>query len=74
MRIICWMILAIVKRQELLEEEQEGEHAQMFFVVSGMRRFKVYAVSGSMFLIWNDSADDGYWEWVPMENYRPEGN
>ena len=34
----------------------------------------VYAVNGSLFLIWNDSAADAHWEWVPMEQYRPVGH
>ncbi len=33
----------------------------------------VYAVSGSLFLIWNDSTEDAHWEWVPMDRFRPLG-
>ena len=31
----------------------------------------VYAVSGTMFLIWNDDAVDEYWEWRDMSYFRP---
>ena len=31
----------------------------------------VYAVSGGLFLIWNDEKADQHWEWAPMERFRP---
>lgn len=33
--------------------------------------YTVYAVSGSLFLVWDDSIEDGHWEWKDMERYRP---
>jgi len=30
--------------------------------------YTVYAVSGALFLIWND---DEHWEWVLMEKFKP---
>ena len=33
--------------------------------------YTVYAVSGLLFLIWNDSTEDGHWEWLPMERFKP---
>lgn len=30
----------------------------------------VYAVSGSLFLVWNDKECAQHWEWVPMNQFR----
>ena len=31
----------------------------------------VYAVSGGLFLIWNDEIAAQYWEWADMNCFRP---
>lgn len=31
----------------------------------------VYAVSGNLFLIWNDATEDEHWEWMDMGRFRP---
>ena len=57
----------------VLTESEEG--VPMFNIVNANGYvLTVYAVSGSLFLIWNDSAADANWEWVPMEPYRPLGH
>lgn len=33
--------------------------------------YKVYAVSGQYFLVWNDSTEDEHWEWMDMERFKP---
>lgn len=34
--------------------------------------FTVYAISGTMFLVWNDTMQDGgYWEWMDMDRFKP---
>lgn len=33
--------------------------------------YTVYAVSGSLFLVWNDSTENERWEWAHMEEFRP---
>lgn len=33
--------------------------------------YTVYAVSGSLFLVWDDSTEDEHWEWKDMERFRP---
>lgn len=46
----------------------------MFQVVNvGGHILTVYAVAGSLFLIWNDSTEDAHWEWVSMDRFRPLG-
>ena len=35
------------------------------------RIFTVYAVSGTYFLIWNDTAEDAHWGWVDMNKCKP---
>lgn len=33
--------------------------------------YTVYAASGTLFLVWNDSNKDEQWEWLPMEQFEP---
>lgn len=33
--------------------------------------YVVYAVSGSRFLVWDDSTEEEHWEWKGMEQFRP---
>lgn len=33
--------------------------------------YTVYAVSGGLFLVWNDSTEDERWEWIDMEQFKP---
>ena len=31
----------------------------------------VYAVSGNLFLVWNNSTEDAHWEWISMDRCAP---
>lgn len=33
--------------------------------------YTVYAVSGSLFLVWNDGTEEEHWEWMDMDRFRP---
>lgn len=33
--------------------------------------YTVYAVSGTMFLVWNDATEEEHWEWIDMDRVRP---
>lgn len=33
--------------------------------------YTVYAVSGSLFLVWNDGTEDEHWEWMDMDRFKP---
>lgn len=36
--------------------------------------YTVYAVSGTGFLVWNDSTEDEHWEWLDMDRFKPATN
>ena len=35
--------------------------------------YTVYAVMGSLFLVWGCLPGEEGWNWLPMELFRPEG-